>query len=270
MLFPPFSLKNVPELLGFFDHASEEPTPGDGRRSDRAVPPESPAGADARVAQWAADAGKCGARGQFSALLDGPQVEGELSRIFRDTPEFGRSLAERMVPFLDDARSLRGELKLIGGGGEAVVFGRDSDQQAVKLSLTESRAGFGWVLDHTGDGGWFLRPGGLAEALVRFARFRKLFGSGLEIEMVGAESDFLLMRQPFLVGEHPTEAGLADWMRGQGWERWQPEANLRALRELSWRKDSVVATDVRPENAILAEADGTIYPIDFIVGESSV
>ena len=36
--------------------------------------------------------------------------------------------------------------------------------------------------------------------------------------------------------------------------------------DLSWRKDEWIATDVRPENALLAEADGSIRAIDFIVG----
>ena len=37
------------------------------------------------------------------------------------------------------------------------------------------------------------------------------------------------------------------------------------LERLTWKKDSFLATDVRPENALVAEATGMIHPIDFIV-----
>jgi hypothetical protein len=53
-------------------------------------------------------------------------------------------------------------------------------------------------------------------------------------------------------------------------EGWHPESlptHLDMLTTLTWRRGNVVATDVRPENAILAEADGEIYPIDFTVSE---
>ena len=37
------------------------------------------------------------------------------------------------------------------------------------------------------------------------------------------------------------------------------------LATLSWRRGDVTATDVRPENAILAESDGRIYRLGFIL-----
>jgi hypothetical protein len=36
----------------------------------------------------------------------------------------------------------------------------------------------------------------------------------------------------------------------------------------TWRNDGWVATDVRPENALIAESDGQIRAIDFILGKT--
>ena len=35
----------------------------------------------------------------------------------------------------------------------------------------------------------------------------------------------------------------------------------------TWQKDRWMATDVRPENALIAESDGQIRAIDFILGK---
>lgn len=40
------------------------------------------------------------------------------------------------------------------------------------------------------------------------------------------------------------------------------------LASLTWQRGEIIATDVRPENAILAEADGEIYPFDFILSRT--
>jgi hypothetical protein len=40
------------------------------------------------------------------------------------------------------------------------------------------------------------------------------------------------------------------------------------IANLSWRKGPWIATDVRPENALVAEADGIIRAIDFIIGKA--
>ena len=42
------------------------------------------------------------------------------------------------------------------------------------------------------------------------------------------------------------------------------------LATQTWRRGDVIATDVRPENAILAEADGQIYPFDFILQQTAL
>ncbi|MES2919946.1 MAG: hypothetical protein V4819_00250 [Verrucomicrobiota bacterium] len=36
-------------------------------------------------------------------------------------------------------------------------------------------------------------------------------------------------------------------------------------RPLTWRRRDVTSTDVRMENALLAESDGQIHPFDFIL-----
>ncbi len=42
-------------------------------------------------------------------------------------------------------------------------------------------------------------------------------------------------------------------------------AKKRFPATVTWRREDVLATDVRPENAILAESDGQIYSFDFIL-----
>jgi hypothetical protein len=114
--------------------------------------------------------------------------------IFRETPEFGRSLAMRIDPFLDE--QTEGHLRLFGGGGEAIVFYDEGNQLALKLLAPPCKAAFGWVLDRDARGRWIIRSGGLAEAVERFAWFEALFDSGLELDQIGSAGDFLVLRQP--------------------------------------------------------------------------
>ena len=186
--------------------------------------------------------------------------------IFRETPEFGRSLAMRIDPFLDEQSV--GHLRLVGGGGEAIVFGDPDLQFALKLLAPPCKAAFGWVLDRDARGRWIIRSGGLAEAVERFAWFEALFDSGLELDQIGSTGDFLVLRQPFIAGFHPDEFTLHRWMRDQGWECWSPPSDLAMIVHQTWRKDGWVATDVRPENALIAESDGQIRAIDFILGKT--
>jgi hypothetical protein len=195
---------------------------------------------------------------------DGSLTRPELLQIFRETPEFGRSLATCVDPFLDE--STKGHLRLVGGGGEAIVFGDPEKQLAVKLLAPPGKARFGWVFGGNDDAGWAIRGGGLAEAVVRFAWFESLFGSGLELDQVGTAGDFLVLRQPFIEGGHPDEPPLSRWMTEQGWTRWSPPTELDMIANLTWRRYEWIATDVRPENTLLAEAGGVIRAIDFIVG----
>ena len=184
--------------------------------------------------------------------------------IFRETPEFGRSLATRIEPFLDE--SLAGDLRLFGGGGEAIVFYDEPQQLALKLLAPPGKAGVGWVLELNEKKRWGIRAGALAEALERFAWFEALFDSGLELDQIGTAGDFLVLRQPFIAGCHPDEPTLARWMTDWGWTRWSPATDLAMIANLTWREDNWIATDVRPENALIAEADDGIRAIDFIIG----
>jgi hypothetical protein len=161
----------------------------------------------------------------------------------------------------------RGGLTLIGGGGEAVVFFDPEQQQVIKLLGGAGKAGFGWTLGRDSAGLWVLRSGGLARSLRRFALAEEHFPTGLDFHALGTGGGFLLLRQPFLVGENPTVRQLDAWMHRDGWHPESPPTRLGMLATLTWRRGNVVATDVRPENAILAEADGKIYPFDFIVSD---
>lgn len=76
---------------------------------------------------------------------------------------------------------------------------------------------------------------------------------------------FLAFGQPFIVGRHPTVAELSDYMQSLGWVPHQEPCSGETLELLTWKKDSFLATDVRPENALVAEATEMIHPIDFIV-----
>lgn len=261
---PSFHLRNVHEVLHSSYASPQEPTPPDLGRHGRAMPPQPAPGRDTRIAQWAAASGQIGSPSDFAARLDGAQVGAELLEIFRETPEFGRSLATRIEPFLDESSS--GSLRLAGGGGEAIVFGEPAGQLAIKLLAPPGKAGFGWMLGLNDKKRWAIRAGGLAEAVERFACFETLFHSGLDLDQVGSEGDFLVLRQPFIAGCHPDEASLDEWMTDKGWVRWSPPTDLAMIANLTWRRDEWIATDVRPENALLAEADGRIHAIDFIIG----
>ncbi|MBK1833664.1 hypothetical protein [Roseibacillus ishigakijimensis] len=174
-------------------------------------------------------------------------------------------MAERLVPFHDEQS--QGAWSLIGAGGESVVFGDPTHQRVLKLLSPAGRARFGWVLDQDRDQQWGLRKGALAAALRRYHLAEQLFPSGLEIEAIGAGCSFLLLSQPFFVGSHPEPSQLAAEMQTRGWEPHRPSSQLSTLLNLSWKKGHQLATDVRPENVILAESDGKLYPFDFIVGQ---
>ncbi len=47
--------------------------------------------------------------------------------------------------------------------------------------------------------------------------FEALFSSGITIDSIGKNDSFLLFRQPFIGGRHPTETELHDHMRDLGW-----------------------------------------------------
>lgn len=262
-----FSLKNLAALLDCV-HESEEPAQGHRRGDARTNPPQQVALGDSRITQWARAAGRCLEAGDFGQSLDGGQVEDELSSIFRETPEFGRSLAIRLADFHQGGS--RGDLTLIGGGGEAVVFGDPANQQVIKLLGGAGKAGFGWTIDMDPDGLWILRPGGLAESLRRFALAEEQFPTGLDFHALGIDGSFLLLQQPFIVGENPTSPQLADWMHQRAWQPFVPPTHHDMLATQTWRRGDVIATDVRPENALLAEADGQIYPFDFILHRTAL
>lgn len=226
--------------------------------------PQPETSGDTRIADWAAANGHADSPAGFAARLHGRQVASELLEIFRETPEFGRSLAFRIEPFLDESAS--GEMHLIGGGGEAAVFYGELSQQVVKLLGPPGKAGFGWVVDQDLEGRWHLRAGSLTEALMRFHWFEDCFPSGLELDQIGAQGQFLALRQPFILGHHPEERLLREWMTAQGWTPWSPPADLAMLRDLTWHRGDFIATDIRPENALVSEADGGLTPIDFILG----
>lgn len=227
------------------------------------MPPKPAAGCDPRITQWAAASGQAGSPSDFASRLDGAQVRAELVEIFRERPEFGRSLATRIDPFLDESK--RGTLLLIGGGGEAVIFGDRDQQQVIKLFAPPCKAAFGWVMERGANGRWGIRGGAMAEALLRFAWFEECFQSGLELDQIGAGGEFLALRQPFILGEHPDELRLHAWMHDHGWTPWAPPTDLAMIHRQTWRREDFIATDVRPENALVAESDQGIRPIDFIV-----
>lgn len=264
MAFPEFTLRQIGRMIGS-PYEAEGSALGFGRRSGRADSPQPATGGEAGIAEWARAAGRCLEKDAFAARLDGAQVEDELSSIFRETPEFGRSLAERLAEVHDSSSS--GSLALIGGGGEAVVFFEPEGQRVLKLLGGAGRAGFGWHAAVDGDGRWFLRPGTLAESLRRHALMERYFPSGLEIEAIGAEAEFLVLSQPFFVGGHPDEETLSARMYAQGWEPIDLPSELELLRTITWRKGRTLATDVRAENAILTESDREVRPFDFILSE---
>jgi len=200
---------------------------------------------------------------EFSARLDTRQVEGELDEIFRESPEFGRNLAHRLSPFLDKEQS--GSLTLIGAGGEAAVFFDPANQQVIKLSGSPARCGFGWVIRRDPNGFLTLAPGGLDEILDRLSLFEALFPSGISLDSIGENDTFLVFRQPFILGRHPTESELHSHMRSLGWSPHHEPCFGDTLEKLTWKKVPFLATDVRPENALVSEATETVHPIDFIV-----
>lgn len=262
MTWPDFTLKNLPRVLAF-PHGTEESALGLGGGSVGADPPQPPAFGDTRITDWARAAGRCIDQSGFGRRLAGRQVEDELSAVFRETPEFGRSLALRLADFHEPDSS--GPLTLIGGGGEAVVFFDPENQRVVKWLGTAGKAGFGWKIDRDAENRWALRPGRLAESLVRFWLAEHHFPTGLELDSIGGNGDFLVLSQPFFLGENPDHEALSGWMAAAGWERFSPPSELLMLQTQTWKKGSAIATDVRPENAILAASDGRIYPFDFIL-----
>lgn len=199
----------------------------------------------------------------FCARLDTRQIESELDAIFRESPEFGRNLAQRLSPFLETPES--GSLTLIGAGGEVSVLFDPTNQQVIKLCGPPARCQFGWLIRRNPEGILTLIPGSLDEILDRLSLFEALFHSGISIECIGENDSFLAFRQPFILGRHPTVSELNNHMRSLGWTPHQEPCSGETLELLTWKKDDYIATDVRPENALVAESTGSVHPIDFIV-----
>lgn len=226
------------------------------------MPPQPPGGRDSRVLTWAAESGAVRSPSGFAARLDGSQTAAEILNIFRETPEFGRSLATRIEPFLDE--SAEGSLRLIGGGGEATVWYDETNQSVIKLFAPPCKARFGWIMECDAAGQWSIRPGDLAESILRFALYEENFPSGLELDECGSAGEYLTLRQPFIAGHHPDIPTLHDWMHSQGWEPCPLTSDLPMLQNQTWQRGHTLATDVRPENALLSDTDGSITAIDFI------
>ena len=225
------------------------------------------AGHLARCLAWAKASDKLHHSRQFAARLNGRQVSAELFEQFRASPDFGRSLAERIEPFHDNDSV--GDLTLIDAGGEASVFFDPEHQRVIKLFAPPGEGKFGWVMDQDRGGKWGIRGGSLVEALFRFAWFEACFVSGLELDTMGTEADFLTLSQPFFVGRRPCEDELEEWMESTGWEPWSPPTEQATVSQHTWRRGNYVATDVLPRNAIITEADNRLRAIDFIVTELS-
>lgn len=262
---PSFRLRNVLQVLGSPHVSTSESTLGLGAGSARAVQAQSRSGHFTRCLAWAEASGKVHASTQFAARLDGRQVSAELYEQFRASPEFGRSLTERVDPFHDSESC--GDLTLIDAGGEATVFFDPAVQRVIKLFAPPNEGGFGWVLERGANGRWGIRGGSISEALFRFAWFEACFVSGLELDTLGSEADFLTLSQPFFVGRRPCEDELEEWMRRNGWEPWSPPTDQATVAEHTWRRGDYIATDVLPRNAIITEADDHLRAIDFIVAQ---
>jgi len=157
-------------------------------------------------------------------------------------------------------------MRLIGGGGEAVVWYDESTQSVIKLFAPPCKARFGWVLECDASQQWSIRPGSLAEAVLRFSRFESLFDSGLELDETGPAGEYLTLRQPFIAGHHPDTSTLHQWMTARGWHPRPLPGDLPMLQDLTWQRDQWLVTDVRSENALVSEATGSIIAIDFICG----
>lgn len=257
---PTFKLRNLPQALPYDHVRASESTPGDRSRNAGAVPPQSSSGHLARCLAWAQASGHCFHSSQLAARFDGRQVSAELFEQFRASPEFGRSLFERVEPYLNP--DSMGDLLLIDAGGEAVVFGDADLQKVIKLFAPPNSGGFGYVLAPNAKGRWEIRGGELVESLYRFAWFEACFGSGLELDALGTEADFVTLSQPFYVGRRPCEDELEEWMKACGWEPWSPPTDQATVAQHTWRRDDFVATDVVTRNAIVAEADERLRAID--------
>ena len=231
------------------------------------MPSQPAAGHVARCLAWAEANASLQHTSQLAARLDGRQVSAELFEQFRASPDFGRSLTERIEPIHDNDSV--GTLTLIDAGGEATVFFDPDHQRVIKYFAPPNEGKFGWVLDQEPSGGWGIRGGSLREALFRFAWFEACFVSGLELETLGTEAAFLTLSQPFFVGRRPCEDELEAWMQNNGWEPWSPPTDQATVNQHTWRRGNYVATDVLPRNAIITEADNRLRAIDFIVTELS-
>jgi hypothetical protein len=260
---PSFRLRNLLQVLPLPHVSSSEPTSSHSTGNAGTMSSQQAAGYIPRCMAWAEANGGLSSKAEFAARLDGRQVSAELYEQFRQTPEFGRQLTERIESFHENDSF--GSQYLIDAGGEAIVFGSPEKQCVIKLFAPPNEGRFGWVLDRTANGRWGIRGGSLVEALFRFAWFEACFVSGLELDTVGREADFLTLSQPFYVGRRPCEDELEEWMSSCGWEPWSPPTDQATVSLHSWRRENYVVTDVLPRNAIISEADQKLRAIDFIV-----
>jgi hypothetical protein len=205
---PSFRLRNLLQVLPLPHVSSSEPTSSHSTGNAGTMSSQQAAGYIPRCMAWAEANGGLSSKAEFAARLDGRQVSAELYEQFRQTPEFGRQLTERIESFHENDSF--GSQYLIDAGGEAIVFGSPEKQCVIKLFAPPNEGRFGWVLDRTANGRWGIRGGSLVEALFRFAWFEACFVSGLELDTFGRDADFLTLSQPFYVGRRPCEDELED------------------------------------------------------------
>jgi hypothetical protein len=141
-----------------------------------------------------------------------------------------------------------------GRGGEHEVYvPKRMKQRYFKATLLERQLGYGIAL------GSHVRGACPSEYLDRLDLQNQLFDDDIRLERVVLKGNkpVIVTSQPALIGKHPPQPALDEFMRAKGYERLAEGAYYDA-------KLGLLVFDLFPRNAIQA-ADGQIYPFDPVI-----
>jgi SPP1 gp7 family putative phage head morphogenesis protein len=189
---------------------------------------------------------------EFRSSLNGPQIEAAITDAFQRDPDIGRNLASRIDSMLGFEEAGKGNLRLLGAGGESIVFETPGSDRVTKAVFGAALGRYGFTVEDNE-----LAPATLDQFLERIRLFEGEFKSGIEVEALLDNGRAVIITQPRYDGLAPSPDELISFMEAAGWTPIEEGP-------LSWTKGDLVASDVKPANAIKL-ADGTIQAIDFVM-----
>ncbi|MGN6553780.1 MAG: hypothetical protein ACTHLW_08670 [Verrucomicrobiota bacterium] len=160
----------------------------------------------------------------------------------------------RLIQWAKENQKLGGRLPPeFGRGGEHQVYFHRVKRRYFKATLLERQLGYGIAL------GSHVRGATPSEYLDRLDLQNQIFGDDIRLERVVLKGGqpVIVISQPAIKGDHPTQMALDEMMLAKGYEKLTDGAYYDV-------KPGLLVFDLFPRNALRA-ADDNIYPFDPVV-----